>query len=531
MSRPRPITSSPWFLGALLLAIAVWSLDLALLRAGVPHPLDDTWEDAIVARLLLEGQGLRTHMIYPPLWELQDPATRTLPVLVHGPLIPLLLAIPVKLGGPRVTDHLAWLGALFAILALIPLFRLAARLYGETVAAAAASLFTLSPLVIDAVNHYLSVLVGACLLTWAIDLLARARPRPFAAGMAAGICYLTRPEMSLAAPILAWLAWHGGVRADDGRDPVATEASSGSGVSPPGWPAVASFALAFAACAAWWWWERWQASGSPFFNLSVYLLASFSPAHPGDGLVRDFTATPGRYPALLAEALPTLWRKWGPFFLRGIKRALSTPSESLGFLAPLGFLAELRARDGRGLVVALGLMAAIPIVLVTLIAPVRLYPVPFAPLYAIAAALGARWLVGRLPMWAHRPRAWLGVLAMLALPWTATEMKEQARQARALERWLAADRAALASAHRNRGNDRRLMFSDTPDFVAWTTERPTVWLTLDEFERLYGAAGADRARGARLPAELRQRPDRADTWFHHGDPRDPEDQAGFRLER
>ena len=52
------------------------------------------------------------------------------------------------------------------------------------------------------------------------------------------------------------------------------------------------------------------------------------------------------------------------------------------------------------------------------------------------------------------------------------------------------------------------MFSDTPDFVAWTTGRPTLWITRNEYARLPApatavSASSPPARGAA-----------ADTWFH-----------------
>ncbi|MBI5709370.1 MAG: hypothetical protein HZC42_03575, partial [Candidatus Eisenbacteria bacterium] len=70
---------------------------------------------------------------------------------------------------------------------------------------------------------------------------------------------------------------------------------------------------------------------------------------------------------------------------------------------------------------------------------------------------------------------------------------------------LAGERAALRA--RAGGG---LLFSDTPDFAAWTTGRPTVWLTRAEHDRLPEIATAERpARGGP-----------GDTWFH--DPRGPE---------
>ena len=499
--------SSRWLVGVLVLAALYWTFDLAIVRAGVPHPLDDTWEDGLVARSLLEGHGFRSTMIYPPLWRLRD-AHDTVPVLVHGPVLPLALAVPLGLGGPAALDRAAWLAALFAFLTLVPLFRLGARRFGEPVAAAACGLFTFSPLTTAAVNHYGSVVLGALLVTWALELVARERPRIGLGGLVAGFAYLVRPEMLLAAPILAWFAARQAHRAR----------------------AVWSFTLAFAVAASWWWLIRWRAVGSPFFNLSSYLLVSFSPAHPGDGLFRDFDATPERFSTLLGQALPELWHKWAHFFPRAIKRALVTPSGATGWLAPVGLLAALVQRPSRRFATVALLLALIPLVAITLLVSVRLYTVPVLLLYALGAALGAQWAFEWLPNWAHRPRAWIGALAMVALPSAGLELRADEHEARLCERWLAHDRASLASFSVAPGAPARVMFSDTPDFVAWTTRRPTIWVMRDELARIYGVdssgvrvrpLGADAARTmVALPP-----PPAARDSFFHADPRSAEANA------
>ena len=498
MPHVRRTLASPWLLGVTLFSMLYWVFDLAVLGAGIPHPLDDIWEDAIVARQLLEGHGFRTQMIFPPLWALRDPQTLTLPVMIHGPLLPLILALPLRLFGPAMLDHVAWIAAAFATLTLIPLFKIASRFFGERVAAAAAMMFTLSPLALAAVNHYLTVLVGALALVTVLDLLARERPRAWLAGLVAGLGYLARPEMLLAAPVLAYLAASARRRA--------------------AW----TFLLGFAVSASWWWWERWRASGLPFFNLSAYLLMCFSPAHPGDALVRDFLAPPGRFAALLAEALPGLWRKWAHLAPRALAHALTTPSEATGWLAVLGAVTVLARREWRRLGLSLALLALIPVGMMTVLASVRLYPVPYLPLYCLAAAVGA-W---RLLSWpTDRParlREALALLALVMLPSVVTEFRLQVRDARATERWLAHDRPGLSAAARSSENAARPIFSDTADFVAWTTGRPAVWLKLEEFERLY-APGVTMLPG--LPA----RPDSVDTWFHRGNVSDPAGQAGFSI--
>lgn len=101
-----------------MFAACAWLIDLAVLRGGTPHPLDDTWEYGLVARSLLAGHGFRTPMIHPPLWGLHD-ASNTVPVLVHGPLLSLLGAPWLAWFGPGALDGAAWLAAAFAVLTAV----------------------------------------------------------------------------------------------------------------------------------------------------------------------------------------------------------------------------------------------------------------------------------------------------------------------------------------------------------------------------------------------------------------------------
>ena len=171
----------------------------------MPDPLDDTWEYGVAARHLLSGDGFRTSVIHPPLWGLRD-AALTVPVLVHGPLLPLLFAPALALLGAGALDQVAWLAALFALLTALLLCRLGTRHFGPAVGAAAALLFTLAPLTLRAVHHDVSVVAGAFLLLLAFDLLARERPRHTAAALVLGLGMLVRPEMALALVGLSMLA-------------------------------------------------------------------------------------------------------------------------------------------------------------------------------------------------------------------------------------------------------------------------------------------------------------------------------------
>jgi hypothetical protein len=465
--QPPATNGSRWFLAALIFVAAYWLFDLAILHAGAPDPLDDSWEYGVVARSLLAGHGFRTGVIHPPLWTLRD-ANGTVPVLIHGPLIPVLIAPLISAFGNGVLDRLAWLAALFALLAAWATYRLGARAFGPEAGAAAAALFTVSPLMLEAVHHDLSLPLGAALLGFAIERLHAPRPRPLVAGIALGLASLARPEMLIAALVLmpfAGRAW---------------------------W----RLGLAAAACALPWWVHTARAVGTPLFNLSSYLLVGYWGQRPDLTVLRDFDLTPARWPGELLRALPGLPGKWADFFPHAMKRALLVPTGGCGWLAIAGALAM--PREARRLGATMLSLAIIPIAIMTATLYDPRYLTPFLPLWAGPVAWGARALAARLPAWARRPRLWISALALIAAPSVGPALHEGAREARGLEVRLARERLALAPLAAGAHEEPRPMFSDTPDFVAWTTSRPVVWITADEWGRLpLVEAGGAQARPAR----------------------------------
>ncbi len=518
----RPRHTGLWLAAVLALVALFWALDLVVLRAGVPDPLDDVWEYGVTARQLLAGHGFRTTVIHPPLWGLRD-AGLSVPVVIHGPLLPVLGAPALAALGPGALDRVAWVAAVLAFLTAVLLFRAGTRHFGPAAGAAAALLFTLAPLTVHAVNHDVSLLAGALLLLLAFDLLAREHPHPVGAALLLGLGALVRPEMALALPGLAMLA-------------------GGSG--------TLVLVLGLVVVAGPWWWHNLRAAGSPFFNLSSYLVVGYSEQWPGIRVLRDFALTPDRWPRVLVEAWPWLPQKALANLPHALKRALLAPALLTGWLAVAGIVVGIARASTRWMVVAALLIALVPIGVMSLTLYDGRYLVPFLPLWAMAAAVGAEWLWRFLPR-VGRSSLWVAVLVALMLPSTIPALLGEARQARALEARLARERAALAArvtpaARLTRltalGLERpapvvdapppRLMFSDTPDFVAWTTGRPTVWVTRAEYERLPlpppprppGRAGGRDALSAevRLPAPTDTLPARggpADTWFHD-DPRD-----------
>jgi len=509
-----------WLLAVLILVALFWAFDLARLHAGVPDPLDDTWEYGVTSRHLLLGDGFRTSVIHPPLWGLRD-AALTVPVLVHGPLLPLLFAPALALLGAGALDQVAWLAAIFALLTALLLCRLGTRHFGPAVGAAAALLFTLAPLTLRAVHHDVSLVAGAFLLLLVFDLLARDHPRPTAAAFVLGLGMLVRAEMGLALVGLSMLA--GGM-------------------------GTVTLVLGMALVCGAWWWHNWSATGSPFFNLSAYLLVGYSERWPGISVLRDFTLAPGQWPRLLLEQAPGLPQKAQANLPHALKRALLAPSALTGWLAAIGLAVGVARASTRWVAVAAFVCALVPVAVMSFTLYDSRYLVPFLPLWALSAAVGAEWLWGRLPR-VGRTRGWLLALALLMLPATVIALRQETREARALAIRLAAERATLAprvtpAATLPRltrfGLERpveathaapRLMFSDTPDFVAWTTGRPTVWVTRDEYARLPEPVSAARpgsqnpqpakqgAAGTPLAAHAGPLPARGaagDTCFHAG---------------
>ena len=478
----------------MLFAAAFWILDLAVLRGGTPHPLDDLWEYALAARHLLEDGRWRTSMIYPPLWPLRDGATMTVPLLVHGPLLPVVLAALLAVAPASAVDGFAWFGAGCATLALVPLHRLAARAFGPAIASAAALIFTLAPLTILSVHHSASVVAGALCLLIALDLTESARPRPLLAGAAAAATWLLRPELLVVVPILAWRI----ARRRDGE---------GAGTRSR---RAAGLLLAFAAGAAPWWWHCAEAAGSPFFNLSAYAAIGYWGDHPGHSVMQDFSLPPPLWPGAVAAALPHLWAKWLAFLPRALKHALFAPGGSVGALMLPGVWAALAAQGSRRAAAASAAIALAPVVTMTVFFHQRLYVMPVLGIYAIAVALGARAVASRLGGVAQAPRVWVGGLVLLALPATIGALHTGALEAARARDLLAAERSALAAAALPE-RARRPLLTDRAGFTSWTTGRPSIWISRNGFEALYRDGGAQAYRRG-LPAA----PDSLDGWFHAG---------------
>ncbi len=479
--------SRSWFTGTLVFLALFWILDLAVLRAGAPDPLDDSWEYGVVARSLLAGHGFRTPVIHPPLWTLRD-AANTVPVLVHGPLVPVLLAPLLAVFGPGLLDQVRWIAALFAVLGGLAIYRLGERSHAPPTGTAAAIAFTLSPLTLRAVHHDLALVLGAWLLAQALEQLARTRPHGGRAGLAVGAGLLVRPEFLFALPVLAWLA-----RAARRR-----------------------FLLVAIAPLLPWMWHGWVNAGSPFFNLSSYLLIGYWGSHPEISVMRDFAVPPRAWPRTLTHELASLPAKWLAFFPHALKRVLTAPSAFTGWLAPLGALLALQSPEARPLAFAGIALALVPLALMTVTLFDARYVTPFLPVFALLAARAVAEAVEWLPRWAQRPRTWIGAFVLLlALSAAPALIRARAEGTTARQR-LRVERADLASLP-PAGPGAPLVYTDTPDFVAWTLRRPALWVTKAEYEALPMASPILEPHGLRLDRPRRTPADV--TWFHAADGR------------
>jgi hypothetical protein len=456
-----------------LCAACWWVIDLALLRGGAPHPLDDTWEYGLVARSLLAGHGFRTPLIHPPLWGFRD-ASSTVPLLVHGPLLPLIGAPLIAWLGPGALDGAAWLAAAFAVLAAVFTARAARRIAGTAGGVVAAAIVTTVPLMMRMVHHDIAPAAGACFMGLLLDLLSRPRRGAFAAGLATGLGALVRPELLLVAPGAAYAL--GAAR-------------------------LASYALGVAVVMAPWAWRTFLVTGSPAFNLSSYLLIAYTPSYPGLSPLWAFSIPPARLPAVLAQMLPELPGKWLYFAPRAVKHFLLAPGPGFGLVSALGWLDAVRRPHARRWAIAALATALIPFVLATTTEPSERIFAVFLPLWAAGVVYAARgWATG-----SARARAFQLVLLVPLLPYALQSAWFEAHHSADLRAWLVAERAALASrgAPELRG---RLLFSDTPDLAAWTTGRPTIATTREGYLAL--PASANGATGSPVRGEA------LDEWFH-----------------
>src|SRR5207237_7767952 len=106
---------------------------------------------------------------------------------------------------------------------------------------------------------------------------------------------------------------------------------------------VLQLGVGFALFAVPWWLHHLHAVGSPFFNLTSYMVIGNWHQRPDISVMQDFALTPKQWPATLAAELPHMAGKWIVFFPHAVKNALFSPSGATGWLAPIGAVAACAA--------------------------------------------------------------------------------------------------------------------------------------------------------------------------------------------
>ncbi len=446
----KPLLRSRAFLFALSFAALGVLCNLAQ-RASTPHLRDDIWEYGIVARQLAAGAGWRTTVVHPPLLGMMRRQDGTVPVLIHGPLMPAILVPCVALFGEATLIHSMWLGALFLLLTARPLFRLLRPRWGEPTAALAAGLLPWTPLAWRALNHDQVLALGMLLATLAWEAVLGERFRPGRAGFWLGLCYLARGEALLLVPLVLGAVTQGSLAAHRpaGRD-------------------AARLLGAFAGCAIPWWIHNALATGMPLFSLSSYLLVSYWPPYHNLTALLDPNLTPQAWREAWPRLVQALPGKMASFLPHAAKAALLQPSPWSAPLTLFGWIVLAR-RSPRTGVTFLGSVAALTALLAATVYDTR-YLALALPGICAACAAGTAALVA--PIGARN--RWGAAILVLALLVVSAGWSGTTRGAKPERDALEREGAALAAAFPS--GEPWVLLSDVPDFASWRTGWPAVWV-------------------------------------------------------
>jgi hypothetical protein len=157
-------------------------------------------------------------------------------------------------------------------------------------------------------------------------------------------------------------------------------------------------------------------------------------------------------------------------------------------LLPLLRAAATQGPRARPLAMVAFVLAAIPVLTMTVTLYDPRYLTPFLCGAALFAARGASEMGEFLPRWGRRPRTWMTLLFMLSAPTTGMALHDAWREGREARTRLSEERIGLAVRFSEAARRPAMVFTDTPDFVAWTTGRAAVWVSREEYLALPLAA-------------------------------------------
>lgn len=327
---------------ALAVAVAVIGM---FYRVRFIGPSDEAMDYGQIAYNISKGRGFVTNNIVPlGLYFWKD--VREAYDIEHGPAYPIFLASLIGLRGAQ--DSTLALGSLiWFVLSLILVYFAGSRMFSPRVGfwAAGLLLFSEGALTMLATSGMPIAMAGFLLLAscyllyrpsveqldadtgqvvevWA----SRAPRRSFAAGLVAGLAYLTQISLwLLLIPGTIYLALTNPERRAKH---------------------VVLFLMGFALISSLYWIRNIRLFGNPFFNLRVYEVGMATKPYPGYSLYRYYEE--GKRPpgviALFMENAQQVMGKWSRNLRGGISTLLTFPNPVLAALAFVSLFVPMRLR-------------------------------------------------------------------------------------------------------------------------------------------------------------------------------------------
>lgn len=333
--------------------VVIWFIALAVSAAVIGMfyrvrfigPSDEAIDYGQIAYNISKGRGFVTNNIVPlGLYFWKD--VREAYDIEHGPAYPIFLASLIGVRGAQ--DSMLALGSLIGfVLSLGLVYFVGSRMFSPRAGFWAAGLLLLSEgaLTMLAVSGMPIAMAGFLLLATCYLLYrpsveqldantgqivevwsSRTPRRSFAAGLVAGLAYLTQISLwLLLIPGTIYLALTNPERRAKH---------------------VVLFLIGFALISSLYWIRNIRLFGNPFFNLRAYEVGMATKPYPGYSLYRRYEEgkRPPSVTALFLENAQQVMGKWSRNLRGGISTLLTFPSPVLAALAFVGLFVPMRLR-------------------------------------------------------------------------------------------------------------------------------------------------------------------------------------------
>ena len=453
-----------WGLAALILS----TLFSFLVYPNIP-PASDLWDYSQEARQIVRGQGFTSLYTYPVLLDVPGDAGQEgppFPVRWRLPLFAALGAVLLLLGVPLPAGFfLLGIAAHAGLVALV--FLLASHLHSARAGAIAAACAIASPLLLDAYSPALSQVPTAALAVavWMLLLRGSGPRATVGAAICAAAAWYLRGESLLMAPLWIWVAMrHGGISR------------------------AAFFGAVYAAlCAPWLvYLELVGGSSAPIQGNPMLL---YTPEFPGYSSSRT-------YGEPMPGALEYILRHPAAFGWRWVKDFAGFGVDLLAALGPLGVglgIAGLLLREAKGRwgflrpAIPLIVAGALQVAAFSCLERSPRFLVPAIPLACIVVGMAAAPALDRI-CGVGRLVVLMAILILERATVVAFDTREAARRFPPMPASTASELRVRLGSPAVAGLDRStsaamqmraaVVWSDTPDWVAWHLDRPALLLPL-----------------------------------------------------